>query len=203
MKAATAAIGLLLLLCSVFGAWSGARFWHHMLGHLTIVAVASPLLVLAALPTLERVREESLFTNPLAASLFELVVVWGWHAPLLHHAARVHWLAFGAEQLSFLAAGLWLWGSCLRGVRRGRGGLAGAGALLFTSMHMTLLGALLSLSLRPLYGAHAAALADQQLGGILMLSVGGAAYLAGGLALLAGMLKEPAATRPPLDGRGT
>lgn len=201
MRAAAAATGLLLLSCSVLGAWHGTRFWQHMLGHLAIVAVASPLLVLTALPALDRVRGDGLFSNPLAASLFELVVVWGWHAPQLHHAARVDALAFAAEQLSFLVAGLWLWGSCLRGAGRGRGGLAGAGALLFTSMHMTLLGALLSLSPRSLYGAHAA-LADQQVGGVLMLTVGGAAYLVGGLALLAVMLKDPLAPGPQFDGRG-
>ena len=73
-------------------------------------------------------------------------------------------------------------------------------------MHMTLLGALLSLSPRPLYGGGEVscfgvpltALADQQTGGVVMLLVGAIVYLAGGVALLAGMLRHDPA--PELEG---
>ena len=66
---------------------------------------------------------------------------------------------------------------------------AGAFALLLTSMHMTLLGALLALAPRPLFGEGTVtclglsldAAQDQHLGGVLMLMIGGAVYLAGGL----------------------
>ena len=65
---------------------------------------------------------------------------------------------------------------------------------------MVLLGALLLLAPRPLYAcaevcSSAAALTplgDQQLGGVLMLIIGGSAYLAGGLALLSSVLRERA-----------
>jgi putative membrane protein len=64
-------------------------------------------------------------------------------------------------------------------------------------MHMTLLGALIGLADRPLFAMmamHAApgldALADQQLGGVAMLVIGGASYCLGGLWLLGTMLKE-------------
>jgi putative membrane protein len=66
--------------------------------------------------------------------------------------------------------------------------------LLLTSMHMTLLGALLALSPRPLY-FHIAGfsgltpLEDQHLGGAIMLLVGGVSYLLGGLWLTVGLLK--------------
>ena len=60
-------------------------------------------------------------------------------------------------------------------------------------MHMTLLGALFALTPRALYAAHhgagAAALADQHLGGVIMLLVGGGSYMAGGLWLTARMLR--------------
>ena len=58
-------------------------------------------------------------------------------------------------------------------------------------MHMTLLGALLALTPRPLY-AHSteAALEHQHLGGVIMLLVGGIVYLAGGLWLTAGLLRD-------------
>nr|WP_241769342.1 cytochrome c oxidase assembly protein [Sphingomonas melonis] len=63
--------------------------------------------------------------------------------------------------------------------------------MLVTSMHMTLLGALIGLAPRPLYMHHGPdALADQQLAGVVMLLVGGIAYLIGGLAML-GRLLQP------------
>jgi putative membrane protein len=65
-------------------------------------------------------------------------------------------------------------------------------------MHMTLLGALLALPPRALYvhaGHPAGALPpldDQHLGGAVMLVVGGVSYLAGGLALVAALLRRRA-----------
>ena len=65
-------------------------------------------------------------------------------------------------------------------------------ALLLTAGHMTLLGVLLALSPRHLFGigpiTH-----DQELGGVLMLAIGGAAYLVGRLMLLA-YLPKPSPT---------
>jgi putative membrane protein len=65
-------------------------------------------------------------------------------------------------------------------------------------MHMTLLGVLLALAPRPLYGAgdvscfgiSLSAAADQQIGGVVMLMVGACAYLLGGIVLLAGLLRD-------------
>lgn len=74
---------------------------------------------------------------------------------------------------------------------------AGAGvvALVLTFAHMTLLGALLALTPRPLYqhepSAAAAALADQHAGGILMLAASGVACIAGGVWTGRGMLRDP------------
>lgn len=67
-------------------------------------------------------------------------------------------------------------------------------------MHMVLLGALLLLAPRALYACAAVCssaasltpLGDQQLGGALMLVIGGSAYLAGGLALLSTVLRDRA-----------
>ncbi len=71
---------------------------------------------------------------------------------------------------------------------------AGMVGLLFTSMHMTLLGALLALTPRVLYdhmtgSAAMTALEDQHLGGAIMLLVGGVAYLGGGLYLTATLMR--------------
>lgn len=268
------ACGLALLAAAWLGplpALARTAFWAHMTMHMAVVAIAAPLLALAVANTrLDPARRWPLWFAPIPASLIELAVVWSWHAPALHQAARHEPEALFLEQTSFLAAGLLLWlaalggegerlsdhrrsGSgpgLLAGGRRGpRGprtvrsptgesadrvearahrpvalharagpparspgpllppqlGRQGAGvvALLLTSMHMTLLGALLALSPRPLYGhAHGsfaglAPLDDQHLGGAVMLLVGGASYLLGGLVLMARLLRAPVAQRSP------
>ncbi len=70
---------------------------------------------------------------------------------------------------------------------RAHNGLAGAGSLLLTSMHMTLLGALLILAPRDVFAeicGRAADLGGQQLGGLLMLGIGTPVYLIAGLWLV-------------------
>ena len=171
-------------------------FAAHMTLHMTVVAVAAPLLALAmAGRIVDPVRVMPRLVTPIPASIIELAIVWAWHAPVLHHAARHHSGAFVIEQASFLAAGVLLWVSAVGGSRETRRLRAGAGivALLFTSMHMTLLGALFALANRPLFhvsnASDASAIADQQLGGVVMLIVGGAVYMAGGLGLTAVALR--------------
>lgn len=173
-------------------------FAAHMTMHMAVVAVAAPLLAIAVSGSpVDPVQAVPRLFAPIAASIVELVVVWVWHAPLLHHAARHQTGALVIEQASFLAAGLLLWIAAFGGVRDQHRLRAGAGviALLFTSMHMTLLGALFALANRPLFqhGANeqeaVSALADQHLGGAIMLLVGGASYLVGGLWLTGGMLR--------------
>jgi putative membrane protein len=144
------------------------------------------------------VRFAPRIVSPVNAAMLEFAVVWAWHAPALHHAARHEPWAFVLEQASFLAAGLLLWLAALGGdsaQNRDRAG-AGVAALLFTSMHMTLLGALFALASRPLFvhgadPATGASLEDQHLGGAIMLVVGGASYLLGGLWLTARLTRTP------------
>lgn len=176
--------------------WSLTRFAAHMTMHLAVVAVAAPLLALgvAGGPLDPARRLPGLFA-PVAAAALELVVVWGWHAPALHDLARASFGWLAAEQASFLAVGLLVWLAALGGgaERRRERAAAGVAGLLLTSMHMTLLGALLALAPRPLYAA-CAGVADQQVGGILMLAVGGVVYAVGGLGLLAGLLRRGEST---------
>jgi putative membrane protein len=169
--------------------------------HMAVAAVAAPLLALAtAGGRFDPARRAPRLFSAVPASILELIVVWSWHAPALHHVARTTTTGLIVEQATFLGAGLLVWMSACGGdvVRTGPRAAAGVVALLLTSMHMTLLGALLALAPRPLY-AHTlalsspeAALADQQLGGVIMLLVGGASYLAGGLWLSAGLLRRGA-----------
>jgi putative membrane protein len=180
-------------------------FSAHMAMHMGVVAVAAPLLALGVAGTgLDPTHRFPAALSPIPASVLELVVVWAWHAPALHHIARMTGGGLIAEQSTFLLAALLVWVSSF-GSRPAHGAdRAGAGvvALLLTSMHMTLLGALLALAPRPLY-AHAtamrgaaAALDDQHLGGAIMLMVGGAAYLAGGLWLASTLLTGRPAPQP-------
>jgi putative membrane protein len=202
---------LLLLsgVAALAAAWLGplpelARqsFAAHMTMHMIVVAVAAPLVALGVSGTAtDPVRRMPGLFVPIPASVIEAIVVWSWHAPVLHSAARHATHILLVEQASFIAAGLLLWLAVLGGDRenhRARVG-AGVGALLFTSMHMTLLGALFALANRPLF-AHASTgpaalspLADQQIGGTVMLLVGGVSYLAGGLWLTARLLHSSSA----------
>jgi putative membrane protein len=181
------------------GQLSHRAFFAHMTMHMGVVAVAAPLLTLAiAGAWLDPARKLPALFSPVPASVAELVVVWAWHAPGLHHFARHSALGLVAEQGMFLLCGVWVWLSAFGGQMPRSAGRTAAGVigLLLTSMHMTLLGALLIFAPRPLYD-HAAGvsdlapLADQQLGGAIMLVVGGIAYLAGGLALTVSLLHDP------------
>ena len=173
-------------------------FSAHMTMHMAVVAVAAPLFSLAlAGGRFDPVPRAPRLFSAIPASIVELCAVWAWHAPALHHAARHHAWAFALEQGTFLLAGILLWCAALGGSRaeRRERAIAGIIGLLLTSMHMTLLGALLALTPRvlyehPGYDAALSPLLDQQLGGAIMLLFGGAAYLAGGVGLAADVLVD-------------
>lgn len=215
---------LLLGLALLAAAWLGffervvpGAFSAHMTKHMVLVALAAPLCALGvAGGRADPVRRWPAPFSALIASVVELLLVWAWHTPGLHQAARESAVAFVLEQGSFFACGLWLWLSAFGGEPAERDRRAGSGilALLLTSMHMTLLGALLALPPRPLYThvhpapGHAAhppsaslgALEDQHLGGAIMIVLGGASYLAGGLWLTLGLVRQRArgvSRRPP------
>ena len=188
-------------------AWAGplpglvqASFAAHMTLHMSVVGIGVPLLAAGLAPLVAgRGLLRSQLVLPIAVSLLDLLVVWGWHAPALHHASRSTPLALVAEQASFAAVALLVWLVALSASSQSRhqAALAGAMALFFTSMHMTLLGALIGLAPRPIYGGHGhdpwlglSPLADQQLGGVIMLAIGGVIYLAGGLVLMGRVLQR-------------
>lgn len=183
--------------------FAGDTFWAHMTMHMVVVAVAAPLLALGvAGGRLDPVSRAPGLFAPIPLSVVELIVVWAWHTPQLHHAARDSVLGLMAEQGSFLVTGLAVWLAAVGGGATSAASRRAAGvvALLLTSMHMTLLGALIALAPRPLYdhaGSHAVhsapgaltPLDDQHLGGAIMLLVGGVVYLAGGVWLTFGLTR--------------
>ena len=187
-------LGLALL--SVGWTFSTWGMTGHMVAHMIAVAVAAPPIALGFQGTRfdPAVRLPRVAT-PLAAAMIEAVVVWGWHTPYLHHLSRSEPLLLALEQASFAAVALLVWLVAFSGPP-----LAGAITLFFTSMHMTLLGALIGLSSRPLFAGHhqhaeawlgLTPLADQHVGGVVMLAIGGVIYLGGGLILAARALRPP------------
>lgn len=170
-------------------------FTIHMIAHMGVVAAAAPLMAIGLSGTGVDLAARRPWFSPVVASIVELLAVWTWHIPVLRTLSESSGSIAAIEQMTFLVAGLALWLSCFGGFETGREGrrMAGAFGLLFTSMHMTLLGALLALSPRSLYGAGnvtcfgipLSPVLDQQVGGVIMLLVGAAVYLAGGVSLLA------------------
>jgi putative membrane protein len=193
MRPVPFALGLLTLAfawAGPFGAGGHSAFYVHMTVHMSVVALAAPLIAIGL------ASYAPVLLSPVLASVLELAIVWLWHTPLLHHAARTHLLAYAAEQSSFLLSGLILWTSVFGGPpqTQSRRQAEGIIALLLTAMHMTLLGAIFVLSPRQLYDhAHSLAslspLADQHLGGAIMLLAGGVSYTAGGLWLARGLIR--------------
>lgn len=151
-------------------------FTAHMAWHMTLVAIVAPALALAVRGTrLDPVRRWPTLFSALVACLVEFAVVWSWHLPSLHVAARHDAAAFAAEQGSFAIAAVYLWISILGGDPRERDARAGAGviALVLTFAHMTMLGVLIALAPRDLYGHDSG---DQPLGGAIMILAGTIAY---------------------------
>ena len=179
--------------------WRAAHsFAAHMTLHMGVVAVAAGFLGIGLSGgRLDLARRAPRLVSPIPTSVLELLVVWAWHAPALHHFARHSMPGLVIEQAMFLGSGFLVWNSAFGGSPAQSAARAGAGiaGLLLTSMHMTLLGALLALTPRVLYGhaSHGGVLApldDQHLGGAIMLITGGVSYLLGGLWLTAGVLRR-------------
>ena len=195
------AVGFPLLAFLWFGPlpeWARGSFAAHMVMHMGVVAVVAPLVAagLAGTTADPTIRWPRLF-SAIPAAMLELVIVWAWHTPALHHAARTTTSGLLCEQSLFFIASMFLWISVLGSENdRTQRLMPGVTALLLTTAHMTLLGALLALSPRALY-SHAAGhlsvearLDDQHLGGAIMLVVGGVSYLAGGIWLAAQVLQQ-------------
>lgn len=192
MRHASLSAGLALVPLGWIAAGSGTGMIGHMIGHMIALALAAPLIAFGVAGSrFDPARWRPV--TPMAMMLVELCVVWGWHLPAARAAADASDAAMAVEQAMFLAAGVLLWSAVL-GAGRADRRAGGVGALLLTSMHMTLLGALIALAPRTLYGGHAHhgldPLGDQQLAGVVMLMVGAASYLIGGLAMLGGLLRN-------------
>lgn len=186
-------LGLVILAglwLSPLPAMSARAFSPHMILHLGVAVVAAPLIAIGVSRTRFGLPDSSgLVVGALLASAVEMAVVWGWHIPALHEAAARSDPAFIAQQISFVAAGMGVWLVSFAGGARAAAGI-GMLAMLFTFMHMAMLGILLTLAPDILYAPEVCQgafgldrLDDQRFGGALMAVGGGLPYLAGGLVL--------------------
>lgn len=127
--------------------------------------------------------------------------------PLLFDAALasepVHWL----QHFTFLASALLFWWALLNGRARRRNYGASVFYLFFTSMHCGLLGAILALSKNAIFAGNGSAapqwnltaVADQQLGGLIMWVGAASFYLAAALILAALWIESGSSVQKELD----
>jgi cytochrome c oxidase assembly factor CtaG len=218
-----AASGILIAaFCQPFDAVSDARFSMHMTQHILLVAVVPPLLILgkpgAALAWAVRgvvwrvdripmaLRRAWLgVTTPLVAWLAHSATLWLWHLPRWYQLALQHPAVHAGEHVTLLGTALLLW-HCAMHPRSGRRAGAGIAVLLMlaTAMQSGALGALLAGSTRVWYPMQeglrgtAAALADQQLAGLLMWVPAGLIYAIAGCVFFRNWIRGPVAAAPQM-----
>jgi putative membrane protein len=194
------------------------RFSAHMAQHELMILVAAPLLVAGrplsrwvwALPPAWRhagvaplqhwltVGTTRSLTAPAIAWGLHGAALWVWHVPILYTLAVQSEPVHALQHATFVGTSLLFWS----GLIYGRYGRAGYGAAVFfvftTAAHTGILGALLTVARRPMYAAYTAvpgvtidaALADQQLAGLVMWIPAGLLFTLVGIALFAAWLGE-------------
>jgi putative membrane protein len=162
-------------LCALSVALFAARIAQHML----LILAAAPLIALALPGGGERHGRPRLWS---ACSAF-FIALWFWHMPAPYDATFASGAYYWAMHVTLFGSAIWLWREILQSERAHAIDVLCAGA--FTSMHMGLLGAVLTMAGRPLYFWHLTTtqpwgfspLEDQQLGGVLMWVPGIALFL--------------------------
>lgn len=187
-------LGLISPICALSVALFSARIAQHM----WLVLIAAPLLTLAGpvslapRATIVPKAQYSLFSGGTAFA----VCLWLWHAPLLYALTFTSDLAYWTMHVTLIGSALILWRSMLGG-----NGLGRVGVIFFTFLQMGLLGALITLAPRILYGPHVltaslwgfSPLRDQQLGGLIMWIPAGFVLLFVALASVLVLLRPAAA----------
>jgi len=197
-------------LLSPIDALADRSFALHMIQHELLMVVAAPLLVLsrpleawvwALSPSARRVvtriasvrgvrRAWLWLVAPAVAWTLHAFALWSWHMPALFTAALANDAIHVLQHTFFFVSALVFWWAVFG--HRTRAADAAALALLFTTMlHTSALGLLLTFAPRPWYALDGpalfglTALADQQLGGLIMWVPGSLAYLIAGLVVVA------------------
>lgn len=191
----TGLVLLLLLFVTPLCALTVSLFSARVAHHIVLVAVIAPLMVLA-FPTGNRPRRLPL--SMLVGT--HAVILWAWHAPPIYEQAIYGVLPYWAMQLSLLGSAFLMWQRILDPATSTGSAML---ALLATVIQMGMLGALLTFARQPLYEPHLTttlpygltAMADQQLGGLIMWVPAAIPYLMAVVWLLFTRLDQGAARK--------
>ncbi len=161
-----AAGALISPLCALSVSLFSARIAQHMI----LILVAAPLVALAAPTRMQDTGRLSVW----AAFVSFLCALWFWHMPDPYDATFASAGVYWAMHVTLFGSAIWLWYALLHLIRSAS--VDGIVAGVMTSMHMGLLGAVLTTASRPLYFFHLTTtqvwgltpLEDQQLGGVFM-----------------------------------
>jgi putative membrane protein len=202
---------------------AGDRLWAHMVQHVSLVAVAAPLLVLGrpltVLPRTLSLRHRRVTARAsrivaraqrghtglvLAGALvLHAATMWAWHAPGPYQAAlRAEWVHV-LEHATLFGAALLFWSAVAGSRRRGFQGPAVV-ATFAAALQGTALGAAMTFASRPWYPtAHPGStglsvLEDQQVAGVIMWGPCGMIYALAAMLLFAAWLR-----REGIMGAGT
>ena len=164
-------------LCALASALFSVRVSHHVL----LVGVIAPLLVFA----FDRPRAVRPGVAMLTA-LTHTIVFWAWHFPPVYEAALTTNLNYWLMQVTMAGSAAYVWYAT-----RASSVPIAIAVLLFTTLQMGLLGALLTFAPEPVFAPHLftteawglSSLEDQQLGGAIMWVVGSGLYLAAALVI--------------------
>jgi putative membrane protein len=195
---------LVAALISPLDELGGTLMSAHMAQHALLIGVAPPLFLLGrpgvafawAFPARARrrffasrswrtlARPVNALSRPVPAASLHGLALWGWHAPGAFDAALASGWLHAFEHASFFGTALLFW-RALGNARLAWHVAPALGAAFFTLIHSGLLGALISLAPRPLYGWYGATelwglstIEDQQLAGLLMWVPMGGVYFA-------------------------
>lgn len=199
---------LLLLVCLVspLDALSSQLASAHMTQHMTIMTIATPLIVFGSptliislgFPTIGRrlLRQLRLFrklltrasANRLSLRWFVYAAtMWGWHYPVFYGAALENRFIHDLQHISFFCAALLFWQPIVDPLHRPRtnGGLAVL-YLFTTTLHATILGVFMTIAPTAWYPHYdgltelwrLSAIEDQQLAGLIMWMPACLAYAA-------------------------
>jgi putative copper resistance protein D len=218
---------ILLALCSPIETYEGQLFSVHMAQHMLLELVAAPLLLLgapatlalrAAEPSVRRRMLAAMHSWPVAVLTFPLVtwvlfagVNWGWHLSDLYDQALENEPLHYLQHATFLAAALLFWLPVV-GADPARWRLPRPARLFYLFLAMpqnSFLGVALMSAPAVLYPHYLSnlrtwgptALADQNLGGIVMWVFGDLAFLVAMAAVVAGWVRHEDRRTALLDAR--
>lgn len=168
-------------LCALSTALFSARTVHHIL----VASVAAPVAAALLLPL-----GRTLLKWPAqAAFLAHTIIYWAWHLPPTYEFALSGTPQYWVMQSALIASAVWLWMYILSG---NVSVFTSVGLAVATMVQMGFLGAILTFAPHPLFAPHLLTtqlfgftpLADQQLSGVLMWTLGFAPYVAAAVFVL-------------------